>query len=426
MTTHHQIVRDLSDRIVAAQVPIRILDGIKWDESIKAAFFKQGAKALPPVDLAYYQRYPLPYNPEDKIAEFRSIIRDTKNHLGQYSPISHIMVHRCEDYMKAIEMLTARGTPRFAQLSMELYGAPDDAFNPGGPRLSELGSLLEGTLKTLSKEIASDADVKRFSAEETMTILQDKLSGYFTEHPKNFVKLSDNIIADAAAGAESIKINANSTFSERDLKYLEVHEGWVHLGTTLNGSSQPYCTFLGKGTPPSSITQEGLAVIAEIFTFSSYPARMLKIINRVKSLDLVRQGANFLDIYRFYREQDYDEEDSYNNSVRVFRGSLPDGKPFTKDLSYSKGFLLIYNYIRLAVKKGLVKHINTFFVGKTLIDEIQFLTNLIEEGLVAPPMYIPPQFRDIAALSAWMSFSIYLNKFDLETIEAQYDHILHE
>ncbi len=33
-------VKALSDRIVKAQQPIRILDAIKWDDNIKQAFFK--------------------------------------------------------------------------------------------------------------------------------------------------------------------------------------------------------------------------------------------------------------------------------------------------------------------------------------------------------------------------------------------------
>jgi hypothetical protein len=52
----------------------------------------------------------------------------------------------------------------------------------------------------------------------------------------------------------------------------EVHEGWVHVGTTLNGRSQPVCEFLSIGPPRCAATQEGLAVIMEIFTFRSFIA----------------------------------------------------------------------------------------------------------------------------------------------------------
>lgn len=412
--------------MVVAQAPIRILDAIKWGDDVRQEFFDHQCQKLPSVDKAYYSKNPLPFDVDEKILEFRTIIRDTKNNLGEYSAISGLIESRCEDYCKAIQMLSARGTPLFSNLAMELYGSPDDAFYPNGPRLSDLGTLLESTLKSLTTELVTDADEKRYSALEAMAILQGRLAGYFSHHNQMLVKISDNIIADAAAGADVIKMNQHARFSERDLKYLEVHEGWVHLGTTLNGISQPICTFLGKGSPASSVTQEGLAVITEIFTFSSYPARLLKITNRVAALELARQGADFIEVFRFFKAQGIDDNDSYNFSVRTFRGSLPaNAGPFTKDLSYAKGFVLIYNYIRLAVKQGLVKNIPIFFVGKTLIEDIQALTNLVEEGIISMPMYLPPQFADLAALSCWMSMSLFLNKFDLDTVAKSYRLMLH-
>lgn len=424
MSDEKQTIRTLSDRIVAAQKPIRILDAIKWDDSIKADFFKNDCQQLPKVDKDYYKKIPLNFDTQEKVAEFREIIRDIKNLLGPYSSISSIMVRRCEEYCTAVEMLAARGTALFSQLAMELYGSPDEVFYPGGPKVSELGSLLGGILETLSQDIYSEADEKRHTPEQAQTLLQARYKNYFTHHEQVMVTLSDNIVADAAAGADNIKLNRNVMFSDRDLRYLEVHEGWVHVGTTLNGSLQPYCTFLAKGSPSSSVTQEGLAVLTEVVTFSSNPIRMLRITNRVRALNLVHQGANFLDIYRYFLQQGRTPDESYYHSMRIFRGSTPTGQPFTKDLSYTKGFILIYNYIRLAVQKGLVRHLPIFFVGKTTLDEIRTLADLVEQGLVTMPLYIPPQFKDLAALSSWMSFSLFLNKFDLEQVAKHYRLIL--
>src|SRR4029077_3310548 len=148
------------------------------------------------------------------------------------------------------------------------------------------------------------------------------------------VELSDGILADAAAGADRIKIHGGYKFSERQIRTFEIHEGWVHLGTTLNGMSQPICTFLSKGPPSSTITQEGLAIITEVFTFSSYPGRLKRLTNRITGVNMAEEGANFLDVFNFYRSQELDEVESFQAATRVFRGSKPDGGPFTKDLSY--------------------------------------------------------------------------------------------
>ena len=97
---------------------------------------------------------------------------------------------------------------------------------------------------------------------------------------------------------------------------------------------------------------------------------------------MAEEGANFFDVYQFYREQGMDEGDSYQSTLRVFRGSTMDGGPFTKDLSYSKGFILIYNYMRLAVQRGLVSRIPLLFVGKTTLDDLHVLADLQEEGII--------------------------------------------
>lgn len=419
------IIQELSQRIVDAQRDIRILDAIKWDDSIRQDFFNNKAKCLPAVDKSYYENRPLPFDAHEKQETFRLILRDTQNQLGQYSPITRLIKRQCEEYSKAAQMLSVRGTPAFCELAMELYGSPDDAFYAGGPRLSELRTLLFDLLTALDVKLQSDADIKQYSAEEAQVLLEERLAHYFNQHPgKITVTVNDDMIADASAGADSIKLSQQARFSERDLKYLEVHEGWVHVGTTLNGALQPYCFFLSKGAPSTSVIQEGLAVITEVLTFSSYPGRMRKITNRVIALDKVREGANFIDIYHYFLDCGLSVDDSYNHAVRVFRGSTPEGGPFTKDLSYAKGFVLIYNFMRYAISQHRVDAIPLLFMGKLALDDLPLLGELRERDLLIPPVYLPPPFRDLAALSAWMSFSIFLNKFNLDDIQKNFKFLL--
>lgn len=420
-----ETVQELSERIVNAQRDIRILDSIKWDDAIKQDFFKNKAKKLPPVTEEYYQSRPLPFLEEDKIDEFRLIIRDAENKLGQYSPITRLIKRQCEEYIKAVHMLAVRGTPQFSEFAMQLYGSPNDVFYPGGPRLSQMGSVLFEILTVLDVKLQSEADLKVYTPLQAQVILKERLDKFFVDHAEKIsVIVSDDMVADAAAGADNIKLSSQVMFSERDLKYLEVHEGWVHLGTTLNGAEQPYCFFLSKGSPSSSILQEGLAVLTEVITFSSYPGRMKKITNRVIALDKIVQGANFLDVYNYFLECDMDEESSYNQSVRIFRGSTPTGGPFTKDLSYAKGFVLIYNFIRFAISQHRIDVIPLLFTGKINLEDLPLVTELHKHDIVTPPLYLPPQFRDMAALSAWLSFSLFLNKFDLAEVQKNFNFLL--
>jgi uncharacterized protein (TIGR02421 family) len=235
---------------------------------------------------------------------------------------------------------------------------------------------------------------------------------------------SDGIVADAAAGSDYIKLRKNALFSERDLRGLEAHEGWVHVGTTLNGRQQPICTFLSKGTPSATITQEGLAVFIEVVSFNSHPVRLRRIADRIRAIHLAEHGATFMDIFELLCGEGRSREEAYTAAVRVFRGSTPDGGPFTKDLAYSKGFVLVYNFIRLAVRRGRLDRIPLLFCGKLAIEDMGAIAQLVDEGLVVGPAYLPPPLVDLNALTAWMVYSNFLNRLDLVQIDADFAPIL--
>lgn len=426
LTDYQKVIRELSDKIVSAQKPIRILDALKWDGDIQKQFFKNKCKKQPQVDTEYYlTKNPLSFDPIQKIQEFQEIERSIRRKLGQYSGVGSIMQRMCHEYARVVEMLLVRGTARFTEISQELYGSSEDAFHIGAPTLKDLATVVSNTLANIKDQVVTDADVEKYTSEDAVKMLSKRLATYFTDRSTAIrVELSDGILADASAGAEKIKIHKGLTFSAREIRTFEVHEGWVHLGTTLNGMAQPVCTFLSKGPPSSTITQEGLAIITEIFTFASYPGRLKRLTNRITGVSMAESGANFLEVFNFHREQGLSDVDAYQSASRVYRGSTPEGGPFTKDLSYSKGFILIYNYIRLAVQKGLVTHIPILFMGKTTLEDLHILADLVDEKIAIPPKYVPPQFRDLAALSAWMCYSLFLNQLDLQRLATDFKAIL--
>ncbi len=416
-------VKALSDRIVKAQQPIRILDAIKWDDQIKQAFFDGNCKKSPIVTPDYYQNRPLGFDPNEKKHEFYQIERDLKRKLGQLNPLSVIMRRICKEYLDVVRMLEARGKPTFSNISQELYGSSQDVFHVGDPTIADLGSMMEATLSQLLKLDFLNEEAKTINATDAVAILNEKIEAVFPGEGLRAM-LSDGIVADAAAGTDYIKLRADALFNMRDLRVLEVHEIWVHLGTTLNGLAQPYCTFLGKGPPSATITQEGLAVLMEILTFSSTPNRLMRLINRVRAITLAEEGADFMDIFYFFKEKGLDREESYTLSSRVFRGSSSDGMPFTKDLTYIKGFVLTYNFMRLAVNKGKPDRIPLLFCGKTMIEDMKVLVDLVEEGTVIAPHFLPPQFKDLMGLSSWLSFSRFMSSMNFRQLEQDYSNVL--
>lgn len=421
---YHRTIRELSDRIVEAQQPIRVLDAIKWDSSIRDIFFAQGCKQLPQVDQNYYRSRPLGYDPSEKRQQFYTIEREIVRRLGQFNPVGQIMLRMCREYQMVIRMLEARGTNEFSNLSEELYGCSSDVFHSGDPDLADLGQMMSATLGNLDGNGVLDLEPKTLNAQVAVKTLKERLDEVFLPLNINVtIKVSDGIIADAAAGADYIKIRHDAMFNHRDLRILEIHEGWVHLGTTLNGKNQPLCTFLSKGAPSALVTQEGLAILMEIFAFASYPLRLRRLSNRIRAVEMSESGANFLEVFNFFREEGQTDNEAYSNSVRVFRGSTPISGPFTKDLVYNKGFIMVYNYIQLAVRKGMLDRIPLLFLGKVMLDDMRRLSQLVEEGIVRAPQFLPPQFSDLNALTAWMCYSNFLNRLSLDKIEADYANI---
>ena len=53
--TYRDTIKQLSNRIVEAQRPIKVLNAINWDDSIKEKFFVLEFKELPAIDRAYYE-----------------------------------------------------------------------------------------------------------------------------------------------------------------------------------------------------------------------------------------------------------------------------------------------------------------------------------------------------------------------------------
>lgn len=421
LNAYQSLIRELSDRLVEAQRPIRILDAIKWDEDVEKNFFAAGARELPAITADYYNRRPLPFDPCAKRQEFHALERDIRRQLGAYNPAGQIMTRMCDEYREVLDLLSARGTSAFGVISERLYGSARDSFHAGDPTLGDLGQLLSSVLDNLSRDAICGPEEATLNATETVQSLTQRLGVYFGQPDAVRVQLSDGIVADAAAGSDYIKIRGDARFTPREVRLLEVHEGWVHLGTTLNGQAQPICTFLSKGPPSSTVTQEGLAVLTELFAFASHPARVRRLTHRIEGVALAEAGANFLEVYRFFLQEGYLPAEAYQHSARIFRGSLPEGcGPFTKDLCYCKGFVQVYNFIRLAVSRGMVRRVPLLFCGKTNLADMKALAQLVEEGLVLPPRYVPPQMADLHALTAWMCFANFLNRLSLKRIEEDY------
>lgn len=421
--TYKEKVGRLSQRIVEIQKPIRVLEAIKWDQSIEEQLRKYRFKQLPKVTTEYYSKISIGFDPEKKMQEFEELSQDILLTLGVEDSIGKLLKTIVEEYQNVVQMLLFRGTKKFWEYSKKLYGSPKDMFFDEQNTICDLGQLLYSIFSRISDDDLGVDYPKSYSAPEVVSILNERFKNYFSDQSVE-AKLSDGILADASAGGDTVKVKEGVSFSSRDIDILEVHEGWVHVATTQNGHAQHVAKWLSKGPPRCSATQEGLAVILEIFTFRSHPKRARRINDRILAIDKVEDGANLLELIEFYRIEGYSEEDAVASAVRIFRGGVVEGgAPFTKDVAYCRGFIENYNFMRAAIRAGKPHLIPFFFSGKLHVNDIPLLYQKYKEGLVDFPKYLPPQFKDLNGIAVWMGFSSFLNMINLKTIQSYYDKL---
>jgi uncharacterized protein (TIGR02421 family) len=416
-------LKQLSTRLVSLQKPIRILDAIKWPQGIEQRFREQQGRELPALGADFYQQQKLGFEPDTVSQLLKELKSDVRRQLGRDDALGKILQATIDQYQIVIELLRYRGTDQFGHFSRQLYGSASDNLRGDRKTLRQMGERLCHIFSLPAVEHLNRPYTNHISSEEAVTILRARMTDYFGAGEVR-VQISDDIVSDASAGGDCIKVNRRASFSELDLQVLEVHEGWVHIGTTLNGREQPWATWLSVGSPRITAIQEGMAVLLETLTFSSFPQRARRISDRVVAVDLAEQGADFCQVYRHFLERGVSEHDSYRVTQRVFRGgTLTGGSVFTKDISYVKGFVENVNFIRSAIQSGVPEIIPMLFVGKVTLDDLPLLYERHLEGVIAAPKYLPPMFKNLNGLYVWFGFSSGMSVMNIARVQQHFSKL---
>jgi uncharacterized protein (TIGR02421 family) len=239
------------------------------------------------------------------------------------------------------------------------------------------------------------------------------------------VEVVEHLSANALAGTNRIRLRRGASFTDRDAAQLIQHEAYVHIATSIAGRDQPL-SILAAGHPGTTRTQEGLAVFAELISGTIDPDRMRRLADRVLAIQMAQDGADFLDVYRWFVEQTGgDREQAFENARRVFRGGVLRGRaPFTKDVVYLDGLLRVHNFLRSAVLSGRSDCIRLLFVGKLDIEDVPALCHLAAQGALTAPRFLPPWVADLRFLVAYLAYSGFLNQVDLDLIRSHYEVML--
>jgi uncharacterized protein (TIGR02421 family) len=424
--SYKERIARLAQSIVDAQQPIRVLDHIKWAPEVFENFRESRWREPPRVGPDFYGRAQLGFEPEAKKREFKEIEMAVDRELGEKDAIGSILSDSAREYRLVVELLESRGTPRFYELSRRLYGSSSDRLADGVTEVRHVSHDFYDTLTNLDDSLLGPQLPRNIEAPEVVRILNENLGEVFGDGVIRVI-LDDGIVADAAAGSDYIKIRQGARFNLRDVRILEVHEGWAHVATSLNGQQQPVARWLAKGPPRVAATQEGLAAVLEILSLVSYPSRARRLNDRVLAVEKAEAGADFLEVFEWFRTEGYDEETCFWNTQRVFRGGVIEGgAPFTKDIVYMKGIVTNFNFLQSAITIGRPELIHWMFVGKVAIEDIPVLAQRAHEGIVRPPRFIPKLFQDLNGLAMWLAISSFWGRLNNQAIVKHYQKMFRE
>ena len=203
------------------------------------------------------------------------------------------------------------------------------------------------------------------------------------------IELVDSLSANALASASR---NSHSTrwpaSTDRDAAQLLNHEAYIHVATSLNGKDQKDLPILAAGHPGTTRTQEGLAVFAEIISGTIELNRLQRLADRVFAIQMAVEGADFLQVYRYFLERTDNPDQSFESTRRVFRGGvITGGAPFTKDVVYLYGLLQIGAVIRAIFSVGRADCLLLLFCGKLDFADLPALAELASVGLCQLPRF---------------------------------------
>ncbi len=415
---HRQRITEVCALLREVEKPVRVLRSVSWPAEVSAAFFANGARELPRV------RY-TPIDPAPVIEGVEAALRLADGS----SPVHRWLQRSARAIATGARLVGAVGTADFHRHSVDLYKSPTEPMLDDVTQPLALARQLDETLSafvTGAGDAAAnvfDGD-KMMSADELGRRMSPILRRFFGEQAPR-IEIIDVLSANALAGSQYIRLRGGAKFSERDLQQLVQHEAFIHIGSSLNGRKQSGLPLLAAGHPGTTRTQEGLAVFAEMISGAMDPARMRRLANRVIAIHMATEGADFLDLYRFFLDHGNESQQAFESARRVVRGGLlSGGAPFTKDVVYLEGLLGVHNFLRATVQFGRLDCLHLLFCGKLDIEDLPAMVMLVENGLCGFPEFLPPWAADAGFLISYLAYSSFLNRVNLERVRGHYADLL--
>lgn len=395
-------VRKVAQILHGACKPLKILQAIGWEPEVKEAFLAKGGRELPVVS---YKGF----DPKPSI----DAVREARRHIVPVTTIDLWLERQAQSIELSARMLAGVGTPAFFECGRQLYGEPKAPLRYVDLTPLALAQDVIATIEQLACIDIKTAPPAYHTAQSVAADLEKAVRVHFGDQAPAIV-LVDRLSANALATSKQIKVRSGARFTDRDFVQLLHHEAYIHVATSLNGQAQTDLPILGAGHPGTTRTQEGLAVFAELISGSIELDRLRRLADRVLTIQMAIDGADFLEVYRFFLDRTGDPDQSFESARRVFRGGvITGGAPFCKDLVYLFGLLQVHNFIRASFAAGRADCLSLLFCGKLDLFDIPALCELYAMGLCQPPRFVPPWISDPRYLLAVLTFNVFTSHINL-------------
>lgn len=405
---HLQRYAELDARLVEGAKSIKILSSLAWPANLGEKFLADWNSGNPKLPEVTYRGLDL-----KKAKDALRAVIDSSN---DEHPVASYISKTAESYVVAAMMLEGMGTAAFTELSVQLYGAPAQPIGPSGITVLEAAEHFISATDAFAKTTAVREEEYCVLPSAVAAELQNKISAFFTDHPVEVV-VDASLASKAAAGARKIRIRGGTCFSWMDIPQLLHHEAFVHTLTMLNGREQRYLKSMGLGSPRTTRAQEGLALFAELVTGSIDLSRLRRIALRVKAVHLAMEGADFIDLFRFFLQSGQNELESFHSSMRIFRGGDVRGRIVcTKDVVYLEGLVFLETFLLKSIQAGKTNYIPALFSGRLALGDVITLEPFYENGFVSPPLYQPEWARNCNCLTAFLLYSSFTNQISLDKV----------
>lgn len=404
-------IKRLDTGIYQAAKKFNVLKQLTWPAGEGDRFLKnwnKGIVKLPKV-------VPIDVDCSDKIKELDAL----QSKCDRENPIEDFLYNTADSYVLGGRMLKSFGTKDFTLYSSKIYGKPDDIYKSQKITVIDAAHFLLDVSKRMMGNILIPKVQFNISPEDFADWMRKEVDCFFTQDNVEVV-IDASISSRAIAGSKKIKISPDTLFSELDKKQLLNHEAFIHTATILNGMKQNNLKCLSLGPPRTTRTQEGIAVFSELVTLSMDIVRLRRIALRVIAIKMALDGADFVEVFKYFISEGQSPVNAVSSAQRIFRGGdVRGGIVFTKDFVYLAGLLELHNFLRIAITENRIDLVQNLFAGRLTIGDTIMLADSFENGWLAPPVYMPDWARDFTRLGTMLTYSAFVAQIQLNSLELE-------